>query len=341
MEKVKVIVRRPINHYLIIAIYILAPVGNILMIRIAGAVPFEDIFKNFFYGFGLFAGLWLLTAPLIGIGFYFVNRVTWYAFILHSSLIIIDYVYKWASRPVYYMKTISAPHNSLMFLGNLTLIVIVGYVIQKNFRAPYFQALQRNWRESARIPIHHVIQVNSQQMEIDDLSTGGCFVLKSDTPLSISSIHDIAFDSDKLHISCKGQVMRQTESGYGIMFKDLGKQQKQDIHYFLKKRFSLRHEIIMKGEWQQDNANKLVTLLDFSKGGCFIQSDVQNLKIHDSGIVSFDLDGHRYGIHATVTWINHRGEHKKPEGFGCSFRLNHKGLVKRVVEENGTSNLIR
>ncbi len=87
MGKLKVIVKRPLNHYLIIIIYILAPVINVLMVRILGQIPFHLVIRNFFEGFGLLAGLWLITAPIIGIGFYFVNRVSWYAFIGHSFLI--------------------------------------------------------------------------------------------------------------------------------------------------------------------------------------------------------------------------------------------------------------
>lgn len=145
---------------------------NVLLIKVLGDISFPLIFKNFFNGFGLFAGLWLLTAPIVGIGFFFVHKVSWYIFIGHSCLILIDYAIKWLSRPIYYMKTISGSHNVLMLTGNLLLVIVVGYIIQKDFRAPYFQALQRHWRESQRIPINHFITINGELMKINDLSPG-------------------------------------------------------------------------------------------------------------------------------------------------------------------------
>ena len=341
MGKIKVIVKRPVNHYLIIAVYILAPLANILLIKLLGQVPFHLIFRNFFNGFGFFAGLWLITAPLVGIGFYFVNKTTWYVFIVHSTLILIDFIVKWISRPVYYLKTVPGFQNALMFSGNIILILIVGYVIQKNFRAPYFQALQRHWRESVRIPIHHVIEIDSKKMNVNDLSVGGCFVIKSDEELSTVRDHDITFKSDRLEISCSGQIMRETNDGYGIMFKNLNKVQKKDIQHFLQKRFSLRHQINVSGLWISDGISKNSTILDISKGGCFISCDLSEIQVKDSGAVAFEVNGNKFKIPSRVTWINSTGEHEKPEGFGCEFKVSHKKLIKKIIQEYGTTGLTR
>ena len=243
MGRVKVIIKRPASHYIIIVTYIFAPLVNVILINILGDVSYSLIIRNFFNGFGLFAGLWLITAPLVGIGFFFVHKISWYIFIGHSCLILLDFIVKWLGRPLYYLKTISGSHNILMLIGNLLLIIIVGYIIQKDFRAPYFQALQRHWRESSRIPINHVIMIDGINMKTNDLSPGGCFALVDEKNLDLERDHSISFKSDKLEISCLGQIMRQTENGYGIMFKNITKHQKMDIHHFLKKRFALRQKI--------------------------------------------------------------------------------------------------
>ncbi|MDA3812580.1 MAG: PilZ domain-containing protein [Spirochaetaceae bacterium] len=341
MGKLKVIVKRPLNHYLIIIIYIMAPIMNILMIRIMGQVPFQLIIRNFFNGFGLIDGLWMITAPLVGIGFYFVNKTSWYIFIIHSSLILIDFIYKWFSRPVYFIKTISGSYNALMFAGNILLILIVGYVIQKNFRAPYFQTLQRHWRENVRIPIQHVISIDSNQMNINDLSSGGCFVLKEGKDLSLENEHKIFFKSDLLDINCRGKIMRQTETGYGIMFTELTSKQKKNIRSFLKKRFSLRQKINKEAQWIVNGISINGTMLDISKGGCFLESHLDNIKENSSGTLAVTVLNTSYNIHAKITWINHSGEHNKPDGFGCSFNINQKGLLKQILEENGISELTR
>lgn len=320
---------------MIIGVYILAPLINILIVRNIGQVPLDQIFRNFFQGFGFFAGLWLITAPLVGIGFYFVNKISWYIFIGHSSLILLDFIVKWISRPVYYLKTISGTQNLLMISGNIILIMIVGYVIQKNFRAPYFQAMQRHWRESIRIPIHHVIKINGIEMEINDLSAGGCFVLRKGERLSLKTNHDILFRSDRLEINCMGQIMRQTDKGSGIMFKNITSTQKKDIRLFLKKRFSLRQQINLEGQWDNNGILKKVTLLDISKGGCFIASDISEVQEKDSGIISINIGEKKHDIPALVSWINHEGEHRKPDGFGCAFRRNHKKMMKEISEKFG------
>ncbi len=335
MARLKIIVNRPTSHYLIIAAYVLAPLGNILMIRLLGQVPFQLIFRNFFNGFGLFAGIWLITAPLVGLGFYFVNKTSWYVFLGHSSLILVDYLFKWFSRPVYYIKTVTLSYNALLFAGNIILILITGYIIQRNFRTPYFQAFRRHWRETARIPIHHVILVNGMEMKIDDLSTGGCFVLKDDTGLALDKEHDIFFKSDRLKIQCKGLIMRQTETGYGIMFKNLGSDEIKDIHHFLRKRFSLRQEIELKAQWIDSGISRDVTIREISKGGCFLESELKDIEERDSGLISLSISGKEHNIHAKTTWINHKGEHDKPNGFGVSFRIHQAALLRDILQEHG------
>ncbi len=308
MGKLKVIVKRPLSHYLIIVVYILAPVINILMIRILGKIPLQLVIKNFFNGFGVLAGLWLITAPIIGIGFYFVHKVSWYAFIVHSFLIIFDFIYKWISNPAYYISSLSGLYNALLLSGNIILVLIVGYVIQKNFRAPYFQALQRHWRENSRIPIHHLIFLNTIQMDVDDLSIGGCFVLKAGQELDLKQEHDISFHTDKIEITCKGHIMRQTETGYGVMFTELGSSQKKDIQHFLKKRFALRQQVRLEGKWINNGISKDVNLLDISKGGCFVASDLTEINEKDSGAVEIIVSGKEHHIHGNITWINHQSE---------------------------------
>lgn len=304
-----------------------------MLIKIIEHISFDQIIRNFFHGFGLVAGLWLMTAPLVGIGLFLISKVSWYVFIGHSSLMLIDFVYKWASRPVYFVKTVPGFFNVQILLGNILLMLIVGYVIRKDFRAPYFQALQRYWRESKRIPIHHIIKIDNIEMKVDNLSTGGCFVIKSTDELDINKEYDISFKSDRLEIACRGIIMRQTDSGYGIMFKEISTRQKRDIHHFLKKRFSLRQQIELQGKWINDGISKDVKLLNVSQGGCFIETDLIEIREKDSGSLMIKIDEKEHYIHGNVTWMNHKGEHNKPNGFGCAFRVNHKKLMKQIVDE--------
>lgn len=341
MGKIKIIVKRPLSHYFIITAYVLAPVVNILLVRVIGGIPYDLIIRNFFRGFGLFTGVWLITAPIIGIGIYFVSKTSWYLFIGHSSLIIIVYFVKWFYNPVYYIRTISGSYNVIMLAGNIILIIIVGYIIQKDFRAPYFQTLQRHWRENTRIPIHHMVTINGIQMNIDDLSPGGCFVLKPDKDFTIDGDYNISFQSDLLHISCKGHIMRQTDTGYGIMFNALSLDQKKDIKRFLKKRFALRRQIKMDAQWLTEEKTKDVLLIDISAGGCFVAADVDKVREGDHGVLKINSNGNPHNVHGQITWLNHKGEHNKPEGFGLSFRLKQKHLLKKITEKHGKLDFTR
>ena len=82
---VKIIVKRPKLHYAIIIVYVLAPIVNLLLIMILGRIPLGTVIQRYFQGFGYLAGIWLFTAPLVGIGLYLVHRVSWYIFLGHSS----------------------------------------------------------------------------------------------------------------------------------------------------------------------------------------------------------------------------------------------------------------
>ncbi len=67
----------------------------------------------------------------------------------------------------------------------MALIVAIGYIIQKDFRSPYFQVLPRSWRRSRRVPIRHRITLNGEMRPVSDVSTTGCFVAESDIGLAI------------------------------------------------------------------------------------------------------------------------------------------------------------
>ncbi|MBW8003754.1 MAG: hypothetical protein FVQ80_17430 [Planctomycetes bacterium] len=57
-----------------------APLANILLLVLIAKLPLATIVQRLFKGYGLLAGLWLLTTPLVGIGLYFIHRISWYIF---------------------------------------------------------------------------------------------------------------------------------------------------------------------------------------------------------------------------------------------------------------------
>ena len=115
MNRARVVIKRPLIHYFISLGYILAPIVNILLLIFVARIGLGDIWDRLFKGYGILAGLWLLTAPIVGIGLYFVHKISWYIFLGHSSLILIDYILKWIRIPGYYWLSVRNIHQVLLY----------------------------------------------------------------------------------------------------------------------------------------------------------------------------------------------------------------------------------
>jgi hypothetical protein len=147
-----------------------------------------------------------------------VSCFSWYLFLCHSALILVDAVVEWVSRPAYSIGSVPERHNILIAAGNVALVVLVGYVVQKDFRAPYFQALNRIWRERKRIPISHSITLDGTVLPATDLSALGRFVREPGSRRAAGSRGALSSAMESLNIECSGQVMRVTGDGVDIRF---------------------------------------------------------------------------------------------------------------------------
>ena len=337
----KTIIKRPWTHYIIIIAYVLAPIVNILLLSLFMHIPLPSVMSKFFEGYGILVGIWLLTAPIVGIGFLFVHKISWYVFVGHSCLFLVDYILKWILRPSFYWRNIPNFHNLIMLTGNLILLFIIGYIIQKDFRAPYFQALPRSWREHKRIPIYHMIRLNGVKSKINDLSQGGCFIPEHELNLNVGDIIYLNFQSESLTIDCKGEVRRQIPTGFGIQFLGLSVRTKRDIKRMLKKRFSLRYEVDLSCMWIFNGMERGSKILNVSSGGCYIQTDVHDLEKGVKGEIEYVVDNHYFLLPATIVWINVSGQHEKPIGFGAKFSHKQLKLLKLIMSKYGKLKLTR
>ncbi|MCX7030184.1 MAG: PilZ domain-containing protein [Spirochaetes bacterium] len=343
VRPIKPAFKRPLLHHLFIILYIAAPFANILLLRVFVGVPLARIFSRIVAGYGILATIWLFTSPVIGVALYFANRVSWYLFLGHSSLILLDFIIKWASRPVYYAKTVPGAMNILITAGNLALIILIGFIIQRNFRAPYFQVLNRSWRERKRIPIHHTVLLDGQSLVADDLSALGCFVHDPGTNRTVGSRVEIRFLSDSLTIECPGEIMRTTGTGLGIRFIGLPRAQKRDIDRMLRKRFSLRQKVDLACTCTFEQAERPAIMLNLSNGGCYLQSKVEGLREEAPCTISLPLqgDGKSYQLPGKIVWINRAGQDEKPVGFGCEFDKKQPAMMRYITLHYGQGMLIR
>ena len=333
-------IKRPLILSLIAVAYIATPLVNIAQLLIfAGIPPGMITMQRVVAAYGPVATLWLVTAPLVGIGFCFVKAASWYVFVGHIGIILADYAWKWVTRPSYYLGSIGRLYHLDMLIGNLLLIAVVAYVVRKNFRAPYFQALPRSWRESTRVPIHQRILVNGQGRKTTDLSGRGCFVEDPESALAPGDRPLLHFHADKVAIDCQGEVMRRTPTGCGIRFLALRAPQKRAITMMLRKRFPLRYEASVACSWRWNGAARSATVRNISAGGCYIQAEIHDLAEATQGeLVIHDL---RQTLMAKVVWINATGMDEKPVGFGCLFSRKHFGLVRTLRRRYGTLALTR
>jgi len=333
MTQSRVVIKRPLLHYFISLGYILAPIINILLLVFVARIGLGDILDRLFKGYGTLAGIWLLTAPVVGIGLYFVHKVSWYIFLGHSSLILIDYILKWIRIPGYYWLSVSGIHQILLLTGNLALVIVIGFIIQKDFRAPYFQVLPRGWRTSRRVPIRHFIQLNSQRAGITDLSISGCFVAEPERALALGEKVLIDFEADTLRVECRGDVMRKIPGGYGIRFLSLDARGKRDIRRMIKKRFPFRYQVHISGMWKIDGREIEVTIVDISNTGSYLQADLEGIEEGQEGVLVFSFHHRERHLPASVIWLNQRELHEKPVGLGVRFVRNEKKVVGRIVQQ--------
>jgi Tfp pilus assembly protein PilZ len=331
MNRARVVIKRPLTHYVISLAYILAPLVNLLLLVVIARIALGDVVQRLFQGYGVLAGIWLLSAPIVGIGLYFVHQASWYIFLGHSGLILVDYVLKWVQRPDYYWRSITGVHQILLFTGNIALVVVIGYIIQKDFRAPYFQILPRGWRTGKRTLIRHFIELDGRRCNITDLSTGGCFVSEPALGLSVGAKVSIRFRADTMEVGCRGEVMRQVPAGYGVRFMGLPAAQKRDVRRMLRKRFPFRYPVHLAASWASGGRVLEVTMLDISDSGCYLEADVSGIGEGSEGALELLIRRRTERVPAQVVWVNAKALHGKPVGFGVRFRRAQRRLRRLIV----------
>jgi len=203
----------------------------------------------------------MITAPVVAVGLYFVHRVSWFIFLAHSAMLIIGGVVFTILNPALY--------NFLMLLGNLAMVIIIVFIVRRNFRAPYFQILPRSWREKKRLSIEHVIKLNDQEHKVTDLSETGCFVSGKDIEFNIGEGLHVNFECENVIIKTAGEVVRETDAGYGIRFLTLSKEAKQDIKRMLKNRYALRYAVDLDATYECEGTCIAGKIINISKTGLY------------------------------------------------------------------------
>ena len=322
----KTAIKRPIAHYIIIGGYVFAPLLNILFYARSYHVPFTALVQNFFIIFGTFSGILLIAEPLVGLSLFFIHRFSWYIFVMHSSLILIDNFYKLfkAGGTGIYQWSVLA--------GSAAWIAVIAYVLRKDFRAPYFQAIPRSWREKRRVPIHHYIWLSGEQKEIGDFSASGCFVNDSKLGLRLGERVPIRLSLEKQSIdfSCEGEVVRITEAGLGIRFVDVPRREQKRLDRFFRLKFPLRYAVGIDCIWQGSSAVAArAKTVDVSRDGCFIAADTAKFSVNEKGTLQLRIGQDDFELDCKIIWIN-EGSFIKPLGVGIEFKDPQRRMMRKL-----------
>ena len=316
----KPLFKRPWSHHVIIVCYIAAPLVNIALLKVFLNVSFATVFSNLVAGYGILATIWLFSAPIVGIALYFVKRFSWYLFLCHSGLILLDFVVKWATRP----DTIcgQSPGSTTSFFSGESCSCRRGGVHPpEGLRAPYFQVLNRSWRERSRIPIHHTVTIDGQSRVMSDLSTGkGCFVLEPVAPRpgrhshsffrelhAERRMHGGGHEGDggrPRHSIRPTPRRRKGEMSAGSSTKACSLRQKVDIPC----------AFVFHGE-EFDSR-----VVDVSRAGCYLQGQFAGLEVGSEAALKVALSGTgpHYSLSGRVAWINPGGAYGRPAGSGSA-----------------------
>lgn len=333
MKKPVVQVKRPAAHHLIIVSYVATPFVNVLILAVFLRIPLPQVLQRISLGYGPLAAAWLLTAPLAGVSLYLLNRFSWYAFLAHASLIIVDSILVLAFRPLSRFGTIPAAPLLLFLAGNILRMIFVGYVLQKNFRAPYFQILSRSFRETQRIPIRHQIFLDDAFVPITDLSPGGCFVSAPDIAKKAGERVGVRFDCDGVSVRCTGAIVRKTPLGFGVRFLGLSFAGKRAVRRMLRNMYSLRYDVDLPGWLLRNGEVREGRVVNISHTGCYVSTDPAGIVKGESGSASFSLGGDFYSVPGSVVWVSKSGENGKPPGVGFRFSRGRFRLARVIRRE--------
>ncbi len=172
---------------------------------------------------------------------------------------------------------------------------------------------------SKRVPVNHWILLNGEKKRINDISPGGCFVTEPDSSIEVGDKVSIGFETEVLNFECQGEIRRHGPDGYGIQFLALPKEKSRAIKRMIKERKALRSKVDLDGTWTFDNKPLPARVLNISKYGCFVQTEVDELAAGDRGAGFVELQDNSHSLPGRIVWVNSKTEAEKPVGFGFKF----------------------
>ena len=200
--------KRPLPHHFIIVSYIATPLVNLALVSLSLGIPLQLAAGRVLAGYGPLVAAWLATAPVAGACLYLLNRASWYIFLVHAG---ISFRGRHDHRSALARRCVRHPSAfpSLVSRGNVIRIAFVGYVLQRDVRAPYFHILQRSFRAARRLSLTVPIILDGEAFRTADPSPGGSFVARPAPQRGAGSGLASGW-MRRTEVRCAGQVMRSS-----------------------------------------------------------------------------------------------------------------------------------
>jgi hypothetical protein len=235
-------VKRPLPHHFIIVSYIATPLINVVLVSLSLGIPLGAAAGRVLVGYGPIVAAWLATAPVAGACLYLLNRASWYIFLVHAGVILAGTVTTLGLHSLGDMSAIPRLSQVVFLAGNVTRIAFVGYVLQKDFRAPYFHILQHGFRATRRFSVIVPIILDGETFRTEDLSVGGCFVAPPAPDRGAGERLGVRLDCGVAELRCVGQVMHRSPEGLGVRFIGLSRQDRLALRRMLARRMVRRRQ---------------------------------------------------------------------------------------------------
>ncbi len=163
--------KRPLLLNIIGVGFIVAPFANLVFNAIYFKMPLNVVF----YKYDALGISLLFVAPLVGLGILHVKRWGWYTFIVFA-VGVLSY-----NASLLFKHNIT--YNWIVLIHSFILLVMAGFVLQKDITAPYFAYDKRGFRRAKRERVTKKIEINKHNCETIDISKLGVLVVWPDCPL--------------------------------------------------------------------------------------------------------------------------------------------------------------
>lgn len=229
------VLKKPVGVYLIAILFLIAPVGNVL-ISFAGSGIKEwyklDVFVPFLYSIPALDWVWLGLLFVTGILLFRPHKLSWSIAILTLFTVLCINAYR-----LYSIDTNSIDPNFLKIFSVLAIICTLGFlIIAFYFRFPYLDRRASWLSNTKRFNVRTSATVDGRNAKTESISnTGSRLSFDSSVDFKKGQIIQIKF-AEISSIELHAEIIESSEFGVRVEFINPPSDFKQDLGLWIKTR---------------------------------------------------------------------------------------------------------